>query len=224
MSDHEELESSVAAWVLGAMDAGEAAAMRVHVEGCASCRQAAARLRGAAAARASTVPTAMARKKVVPASRRWKPPAGIRFGVVPALAIAATVVLALLVGLFAGNLAGRNSVPPVSSQVVRFTLVGHGPLAGAHGTVIDLTRDGVALVDFTGLPPLDKGKVYEVWLITPGGHPDAAAVFVPDSTGSKVVLVNLPLKGYSQIAVTAEDAPDGSQAPTSQPQLFGTLA
>ncbi|HEX9475607.1 MAG TPA: anti-sigma factor [Candidatus Dormibacteraeota bacterium] len=249
MSDHEELESSVAAWVLGAMDAGEAAAMRVHVEGCASCRQTAARLRGAAAAlpleveeiapparlrervfsaaaaaRASTVPTAMARKKVVPASRRWKPPAGIRFGVVPALAIAATVVLALLVGLFAGNLAGRNSVPPVSSQVVRFTLVGHGPLAGAHGTVIDLTKDGVALVDFTGLPPLDKGKVYEVWLITPGGHPDAAAVFVPDSSGSKVVLVNLPLKGYSQIAVTAEDAPDGSQAPTSQPQLFGTLA
>src|SRR6184192_4257691 len=45
MSDHEELESSVAAWVLGALDAHEAASVRVHVEGCASCRQVAGRLR-----------------------------------------------------------------------------------------------------------------------------------------------------------------------------------
>ena len=60
-------------------------------------------------------------------------------------------------------------------------------------------------------------------LITPGGHPDAAGVFVPDTTGSKLVLVNMPLKGYSQMAVTTEDAPDGSTAPSQQPQLYGSL-
>src|SRR5712692_2596249 len=147
MSDHEELEGTVAAWVLGALDADEAESMRVHVEGCATCRQTA----------------------------------------------------------------------------VRFRRAGHGALAAAHGTVIDLKNDGVTLVDFSGLPALDKGKVYEVWLITPGGHPDSAAVFVPDSNGSKVVLVNMPLKGYSQMAVTAEDGPDGSAAPTQQPQLYGPL-
>jgi anti-sigma-K factor RskA len=249
VSDHEELENSVAAWVLGTLDADEAESMRVHVEGCASCRQTAARLRraaaalplevdeippparlrervyvAAAAARASTVPSAPARKRVAPLPRRgWRPVATIQVGRLPALAAAATVLLALLIGLVAGDLVGRNSVPPVSSQLARFTLTGHGALAAAHGTVIDLKSDGVALVGLNGLPPLDKGKVYELWLITPGGHADAGGVFVPDTTGSKLVLVNMPLKGYSQMAVTTEDAPDGSTAPSQQPQLYGSL-
>jgi anti-sigma-K factor RskA len=249
MSDHEELESSIAAWVLGALGAEEAETLRVHVEGCATCRQTAARLGRAAAAlpleveevapparlrervlvaasaaRAATVPSAPARKRVAPVPGRWKPTATIELGRLPMLAAAATVVLALLVGLVAGDLIGRNSVPPAPAQVARFTLVGHGALVAARGTVIDLKNDGVALVDFNGLPPLAKGKVYELWLITPGGHPDAAAVFVPDSNGSKVVLVNMPLTGYAQMAVTAEDGPNGSVAPTQQPELYGALA
>jgi anti-sigma-K factor RskA len=248
VSDHEELERSVAAWVLGTLEADEAESMRVHVEGCASCRQTAARLRraaaalplevdeiapparlrervliAAAAARASTIPSAPARKRVAPVPQRWKPVASIQIGRLPALAAAATVLLALLIGLVAGDLVGRNSVPPVSTQLARFTLTGHGALAAAHGTVIDLKSDGVALVGLNGLPPLDKSKVYELWLITPGGHPDAAGVFVPDSTGSKLVLVNTPLNGYSQMAVTTEDGPDGSTAPSQQPQLYGSL-
>jgi anti-sigma-K factor RskA len=249
MSDHEELEGTVAAWVLGALDADEAASIRVHVEGCATCQQTAARLRraaaalpleveeispparlrervyvAAAAARTSSVPSAPARKRIVPARGRWKPATAFQFGRLPALLAAATVVLALLIGLTAGSLIGRNSVPPAAAQVARYKLVGHGALAGARGTVINLKVDGVALVDFNGLPPVAAGKVYELWLITPGGHPDAAAVFVPDSNGSKVVLVNLPLAGYSQMAVTAEDAPNGSPAPSQPPELVGNLS
>jgi anti-sigma-K factor RskA len=248
MSDHEELESTVAAWVLGALEADEAASIRVHIEGCATCQQTAARLRraaaalpleveeispparlrervyvAAAAARASTVPSAPARKRVVPARRGWKPAAAIRFGRLPTLLAAASVVLALLIGLAAGNVIGRNSVTPAVAQVARYQLVGHGTLAGAHGTVVNLKLEGVALVDFNGLPPPAKGKVYQLWLITPGGHPDSAAVFVPDSNGGKVVLVGLPLTGYSQMAVTAEDAPNGSPAPSQQPELYGNV-
>jgi len=246
MSDHDELESTIAAWVLGALDADEAESMRVHVDGCATCRLTAARLRRAAdslpleveevvpparlrervliaatAARASTMPSAPARKRAAPVPGRWKPVATLELGRLTAFAAAATVLLALLIGLVVGGLLGRGSVSP--PQVARFTLAGHGALAAAHGTVIDLKNDGVTLVDFSGLPALDKGKVYEVWLITPGGHPDSAAVFVPDSNGSKVVLVNMPLKGYSQMAVTSEDGPDGSTAPTQQPMLYGAL-
>ncbi|TMB96992.1 MAG: anti-sigma factor [Chloroflexi bacterium] len=248
MSDHEAMEGSVAAWVLGALDAGEAEDMRVHVEGCASCSQAAVRLRraavalpleveeispparlrervlvAAAAARSSTLPSAPARKKTVAATPRWKPVATIEVGRFYAAAAAATVLLALLVGLVAGALVGRNSVTPAPPQVARFTLVGHGTLSGARGTIIDLKNDGVTLVDFKGLPALAKGKVYEVWLITPGGHPEAAAVFVPDSNGAKVVLVSMPLSGFAQMAVTAEDGPDGATAPTQPPQLYGAL-
>ena len=138
------------------------------------------------------------------------------------MALAAAFLLALVVGLIAGDLVGRNTV--TQSQVARYTLTGHGDLAGAGATVINLKDDGVALVDFSGLPQLEAGKVYELWLITAAGHPDAALVFVPDSNGSKFVLVNRSLAGYTQMAITVEQGPDGAPAPTQQPQLYGSLA
>ncbi|HKV86817.1 MAG TPA: anti-sigma factor, partial [Candidatus Dormibacteraeota bacterium] len=122
-----------------------------------------------------------------------------------------------------GELASR-ATSPAPSQVERFTLAGHQDLAGAHATVIDLESDGVALVDFTGLPALPSGRVYEVWLIAPGGRADPATVFVPDPNGSKVVLVKQPLGGYVEMAVTSEVGPAGTQSPTQQPQLYGNLA
>ncbi|HKV88560.1 MAG TPA: zf-HC2 domain-containing protein, partial [Candidatus Dormibacteraeota bacterium] len=45
MSDHEELETSVAPWVLGALEPDEAEVMLAHVAACATCRETAQRLR-----------------------------------------------------------------------------------------------------------------------------------------------------------------------------------
>src|SRR2546428_12832937 len=98
MSDHEEMESSVAALVLGALEADEVASVRLHVEGCASCQQAAARMRraaatlpleaeeisppprlrericgAAAAARATTIPSPPARNRVPATAGGWQP-------------------------------------------------------------------------------------------------------------------------------------------------------
>jgi hypothetical protein len=39
-----------------------------------------------------------------------------------------------------------------------------------------------------------------------------------------VVLVNQSLQGYAVMAVTDEPGPDGSQQPTQQPQLYGSIA
>ena len=248
MSEHEELESSVAAWVLGALDGDEADEIRIHAEGCASCRELEGRLRRAVAALPLEVdevaPPARLRERVLSAAAasrgqssavprprakalerpRREPQGSFRTGRVPVFALAATVLLALLVGLVAGDLVGRSTAPPRASQVARFSMVGHGDLAGARAMVIELRKDELALVDFSGLPPLATGKVYEVWLITSDGRPDAAGVFVPDSNGSKVVLVSQSLAGYSQIAITTEEGPDGTTAPTQQPQLYGNLA
>ena len=249
MSEHEELESSVAAWILGALDGDDADAIRLHIEGCASCHEVASRMRRTAgaipleveevapparlrerilvAATASREPSTapvVARAKVVARPQRPAPVSSLRQGRGLSFALASAVMLALLVGLVAGDLLGRSTAPSTSSQVARFSLSGHGSLAGASAMVIELKNDGVVLVDFNGLPPLEAGKVYEVWLITPSGRPDAVAVFVPDSNGSKVVLVNKSLAGYAQMAITAEKAPDGSAAPTQQPQLYGSLA
>ena len=136
----------------------------------------------------------------------------------PAYALAAVALVALLVGVLIGQTAFRAPQPPVG-QVARFTLSGHQDMAGVQATVTDLRSDGLALVDFRGLPPPGEGRVYELWLIPAHGSPVPAAVFVPDSSGSKVVLVSRSLAGYAVMAVTNETGPDGAQAPTQQPQL-----
>jgi anti-sigma-K factor RskA len=247
MSEHEELESSVAAWVLGALDADEAESVRVHVEGCPGCREATIRLRRVIAALPLEVeevtPPARLRERVLSAAstsrsapaaptaaratvrpRLVRRPLLVRVtGRVPAYAVAAAAVVALAVGVVAGDLLPR-SAPVVSSPVARFSLAGHQAMAGAGATVIDLKNDGIVLVDFRALPPLQAGKVYEVWLVTPSNRADPAAVFVPDSNGGKVVLVNRSLSGYSVMAVTAEVGPNGTEAPTQPPQLYGSIA
>jgi anti-sigma-K factor RskA len=249
MTEHDELESSVAAWVLGAVEAGEVDTLRTHIEACPTCRETALRLGRTASALTLGVeeitPPARLRERIL-AAAATSPSSGVasarpgirtkelrraprpraqtwdRRGMMPAFAAAAVVVLALVVGFVAGDVIGRGT--PAPAPVVRSTLAGHESLAGARATVIDLKNEGVALVDFNGLPQLDSGRVYEIWLITSAGRPDPAGVFVPDSNGSKFVLVSRSLAGYTQMAVTSEEGPAGTLAPTQQPQLYGNLS
>ncbi|HYM97716.1 MAG TPA: anti-sigma factor, partial [Candidatus Sulfotelmatobacter sp.] len=163
-----------------------------------------------------------ARQETIARPRFWGGLPRIRRA--PGLAAAAALLVVMLAGIAIGELAGRQSAPTPPSQVARYQLTGHGQLAGARATVIDLRADGVGLVDFGGLPALEAGKVYEVWLISSKGQADPATVFVPDTNGDKVVLVSRPLAGYREMAVTTEVGPDGVQAPTQQPELYGSLA
>ena len=242
MSDHEELETSVAAWVLGALDPREAELVSAHAEGCPTCRELAGRLRrvvgalplaveeatppprlrervlAAAAATRSPARTPVARRPIARARAERAP----RLRRIPAYALAAVAVLALLVGIVIGQVA--HAPQPAPPQVARFSLSGHQDMSGAQASVIDLKSDGVALVDFRGLPQPGTGRVYEVWLIPGSGSPVPAAVFVPDSNGDRTVLVNRSLAGYAVMAVTNEPGPDGSQAPTQQPQLYGNVS
>ncbi len=143
---------------------------------------------------------------------------------VPLAAVAASLVVALAAGLLAGSAIGRNGTPPASPQVVHFNLQGHGSLSGVSATVTDLKSDGIALVSFTGLPAPPDGKVYELWLITASNQADASGVFLPDSNGQRVLVIERPLSGFKVIAVTVETGPDGVQSPTQQPQIYGTIA
>ena len=245
MSDHDELMDSVSAWVLGAVDEQEAESIRAHVEGCSSCREVEVRLRrvvGALPLAADEVtPPPRLRERVLAAAtasrgtattttrvpiRRPRPQDRPRRQLprIPAYAVAAVAVIALLSGVVLDRMSNAQPITPAPAQVAHYTLAGHQAMSGAQATVIYLPADGLALVDFHGLPQLAPGRVYELWLIRPAGGPEAAAVFVPDSNGSKVVLVNRGLTGYSVMAVTDEAAPDGASAPTQQPQLYGNLA
>ena len=151
----------------------------------------------------------------MPAPRR----APIGWPRVPLTAMAAAVAIALLAGL----LIGRTTAPPPMPSVAHFTVSGHGPFQGVSAKVVDLKADGVALVTFEGVPAAPADKVYELWLITPGGKAVRAGVFTPDATGSAVVVVDQSLDGFKLMAVTVEGRP-GVDAPTQQPQIYGTVA
>jgi anti-sigma-K factor RskA len=248
MSDHEEIENMIAAWVLGATDPEESEEIARHVDGCDTCRATAARLRGIVEA----IPLAVeevepppglrqrilsgaASSRTAPAPARLESPARViqsrrqsiksrPAGRVPFAAAAAMVLVALVAGLVVGDIVSRSAQPAPTSQVARFNLAGHDSMAGARASVVDLKSDGIAFIDFSGMPALAPGKVYELWLIGAGNRVDAAGVFVPDSNGNKVVVVSQPLAGYATMAVTIEQGPDGVTAPTQQPQFAGSIA
>jgi len=162
---------------------------------------------------------AAVREPAVLEPRRWR--AAVR---VPLGAVAAIVVVALLGGLLAGERIGESRAPAPQSQVAHFTLTGHGSMAGASATVIDLKQDGIALVSFDGLPQAPAGKLYEVWLITPDDRAEPAGIFLPDENGQRLLVIERPLKGYKLMAVTVEAAPSGVAQPTQAPELAGTVA
>lgn len=133
------------------------------------------------------------------------------------LVAAAVLLIAVAAFLLGQSLHSGPTTPPT------FALSGHGALAGASGKVTDLTADRVAVVEFNGLPAPPQGKVYQLWLITPGGRADAVGVFTPDSSGHTVVVVDHSLQGYSVMAVTVEQGPSGVSSPTQQPEMTGNI-
>jgi anti-sigma-K factor RskA len=134
--------------------------------------------------------------------------------------LAAAMVLISVAAFLLGQTVHREGV----SGPTVFAMAGHGTLQGAAAKVTDLKADKIAVVEFSGMPPPPAGKVYELWLITADGRADSAGVFVPDSSGHTVVVVDRSLEGYSVLAVTVETGPSGVSSPTQQPAMTGNIA
>ncbi len=247
IADHDEIENTLTAFLLGATDAEEAEVIRVHLEGCASCQALAQRLRRSVDALPLAVdlvaPPVRLRERILAAAAvarqatRGRP----QRAPIPRLprprtrglpwtprfqaTIAAAAVVAFALGAGLGLGLGRSVAPAQQSAaaVAEYSLSGTGAMAGAHGRVFELRREGLTLVQFSGLRQPDQGKVYELWLISKDGQASPASVFVPDSQGSHVVVLARNLAGLKALAVTAERAPDGATAPTQQPEMVGSL-
>jgi anti-sigma-K factor RskA len=244
--DHEEIEDLLAAFTLGAVEPDDEELVRAHLEGCSSCTDTVRRLRRAVGALPlavePAVPPSRLRDQILAAAAASRPSERaasrspvLRFRAprprVPRVAtgwrsaVAFTAVVAFALGAGLGLGIGRSIAPQTgpAPNVVQYTLTGSGTMAGAQGRVFELKQQGLTLVDFSNLPDLEPGKVYELWLIPKQGQPLAAGVFKPDPEGSHVVVLARSLKGLSALAVTAEAGPNGTTAPSQQPQLLGSL-
>lgn len=243
MTEHETVEQTIAAYVLGAATSSEAEFARRHLDGCGSCLELAARLRRATDALALTAepvqPPARLRSRVLAAALATPQmeTAGERRPVVPfnldrrrrfpgaSRALSGLAAAAAAVAIAVGaTYAVTSHTATQPAQVARFSLVGSGGLRTAQATVVDLKQDGIAVVDFRNMPGLGSDKVYEFWLITPAGRADPAGVFRPQEDGTYVLVLTKPLAGYRTAGVTTEEGPNGSTFPTQQPQLAGTLS
>jgi anti-sigma-K factor RskA len=92
-----------------------------------------------------------------------------------------------------------------------------------EGRVVYAARTGKLLLTASNLKPLPAGKVYELWILQPGGKaPLPAGTFAPDNGGyATMILADAPEGVTAQgFAVTVENA-GGSQTPTLPILLSG---
>jgi len=246
MADHLELETLVAPFVLGACEADEAELVRRHLAGCASCRELARRLGAAAEHLALSVqeavpppglkarilaaaiesgapdpdlpPAPAPQPRPAPRIRLGGAPWWSRLRPAPAAAFA-LAVLVLLLGGYTYSLSRQVSDLRTRADA-RYAMAGTGAMAGADATVVSLRREDLTVLDFRNMPPLEAGRVYELWFLDSSGNAVPAAVF----QGSGLVSIRGDLAGVRTLAVTVETGPEGSKAPTQAPQMTGTVA
>lgn len=172
-------------------------------------------------------------------ARRWIP---------QAYAIAAVLLLALGLGLLGWNLnlqraAGQAQVERNQATTERDTALrevgqvrlerdqalrelattrwqlsatqGGQPI---KGEVIYLRNQQKAVVSVEGLPALQPGQVYQIWLIQDGGVPKPETVFLSTTTA-----VQANFEQFQTLAITVEPGPRGSVAPTSPILVVGNL-
>lgn len=100
---------------------------------------------------------------------------------------------------------------------------GPGTPPAPEGRVVYEAHTGKLLLTASNLHPLPAGKIYELWILQPGGKkPLPAGTFEPDSTGNATMLLadapqGLTVQGFG---VTVENA-GGSETPTLPIVLSG---
>ena len=166
MSDDAHPQTQLGAFVLGALDPGEAAHVREHVAACEKCQEECDRLSGAARLLTSVPPQAWAQDEAKPselglaamlARMRAERKKTHRRTAATSMALGAAAASAVVAG--AWGLTAQNTAPPAAGPVVRttvapsFTLAGSGPARGVHGHVdvvpvawgtrLDVELDGV---------------------------------------------------------------------------------
>lgn len=243
--NHETARENLPALALGALDTGDAEAVREHLLGCPDCVRSLKELRTVQdalnlavdpvplpegfserlLARARSAPAvAPARRAGLVAfrdrqRRQWFP---------WALA-AACLVLALLTGGWALRLndrvqAQRAWYAEMAALIARpdveeFDLE---PASGsAHGVAYMSPERDVACIVLGDLPPLPDSRVYQVWLDAPN-RKDSGGTFVPRSNGTAWVFIRQPagLGEYESVGITVEPR-GGSGGPTTPRILRG---
>jgi anti-sigma-K factor RskA len=209
--DHNRWSEDLAAYMLGALEPGEAAAFERHLAGCERCREemrwfepalqalpeSAERQEPPRRLRESLM--AEVRADVRPAEkprRRWS------WSLKPAVAFAAVV---LLVAGIAGYEIGKGGGEGGDSTVLS---------SRQHGITVKMVQEGEGgTLHLAGVHQTAPGKVLEAWVRREGAVEPVPALFVPDRKGQAETTI-ADMSGVDTVMVT-EEPQGGSEEPTS---------
>ena len=236
-----ERHDDLAAYALGALPPGEAAALEQHLAGCESCSERVRWLRPAADLLPASVqqlnPPPELKRDLMAIVREEAPqtsaapdagPAGTglfaRFrskllGDGPLRpALAGFAVFCLVVVGIAGyeiGTGGGDSSPSTTS----FAALPTSPKTDAHGTVE--VADGSGTLTVAQMESIPRNEVYQAW-VADGDKIEPSSIFVVNSTGEGSASIPDIPAGADRVMVTREPA-DGSEKPSTAPVLSAEL-
>ena len=244
MTDHQWSELA-APYAFGALAPDERERFEVHLAECAACRGEVRELREvtvllADAAPAATPPAGL-RDRILREARQTRPIRRSRAQIIPWLAAAASLVLALGLGYgylreraalrqssaalaaTTDSLAARDSIIATifSPDVVTAALAATGKPPSAR-LFWNLSRRRVVMAVFQ-LPPASAGRTYQLWAIAQGKKPVSLGVFNTAADGRVTAAMEVPPGLTFELTAVTEEPAGGSPQPTQQPFLIGKV-
>jgi anti-sigma-K factor RskA len=221
-TDHKRWSEDLAAYVLGALETDEAAALELHMEDCERCREEMRWLEPAV----HTLPESVVRQE---------PPKQLRQSLMAEVRADARAErrspspsrrrsLWATRGLRVAT--GFALVALVAAAVVGYE-VGDGGSGGedAGSTVVSRQPGGITVkmvsegdggkIHLSGVDPLPSDKVLEAWVEREGKVEAVPALFVPDRNGQAETTIE-DMSGVKTVMVTKEPS-GGSETPTGEP-------
>jgi anti-sigma-K factor RskA len=244
VTDHQWLELA-APYALGALDREDRSGFEAHLAECATCRAEVQAFREVGGLLAHAVPAAAPppalRDRILRDARQVRPVGARRRAVLPWVAVAASLVLALLA-------ANAYRQERVARALASRALAGAQDSLTARDSLIAtlLSPDvGTAALAATGQPPSARlfwipsrhrvvmavyrllpappGRTYQLWAIAKG-KPVSLGIFNTGTDGSVRAVMDVPAGLAFQVTAITEEPAGGSPQPTQQPFLIGKLA
>jgi anti-sigma-K factor RskA len=108
------------------------------------------------------------------------------------------------------------------SDVITVSLKGTEAQPRAQGQLIANPNDQSAVLVISGLPPLEPGRTYQVWLI--GNAPVSAGLLTVDENGQSVLIVTSEetIGSFNSLGISIEPE-GGSQQPTGEIVVLSDL-
>lgn len=234
--EHAPFIEDIPAYVMGALDADEAAVLEAHLETCVSCRTELAGYRTLSQSLLMAVPpkrpSAALRKnlqsRLPGAQKTSRPRIGWPFGqLATGMAILALLALNLISFVQLQQIRGQQAallnqvqdaqvaLGMLSSSDVQTLPINAGSISG---TLLLNKNQNQAVLVLEDLPMLATNQVYQMWLVKPDGGRVSAGLFLPERGQSyitRVISSQQILSNFTGIGVTVEPA-GGSDQPTGQ--------